>query len=263
VIGNDPLDDLHAELAEIDENLIRSQLSPAQTADAIARRKAIYLEIHPETKRGAAGLAAVRGDQNDNLSVRPFTENTAAATGKDRRTVERAAARGEKLGDSLKDIAGTSLDSGVELDALAKKTPEERAELVERAKGFRSRSREFGKSQRRSRNRDRTSQLVVTDCYGDIVGEPFRRLRRCRVSVSFDFVRRFRSRTVIVFSSGYFCGARASRTGQDEFEKGGISGHAFDRRGGHVRRIYFHQGNRATQRTGGVQRDQNGRFSRF
>jgi hypothetical protein len=52
-----------------------------------------------------------RGDVGDNLS---FTSATSDATGKDRRTVERAAARGEALGDDLNDIAGTSLDKGVE-----------------------------------------------------------------------------------------------------------------------------------------------------
>jgi hypothetical protein len=41
-----------------------------------------------------------------------------------RRTVERAAARGEALGDDLNDIAGTSLDKGVE---RVRQAPEARA----------------------------------------------------------------------------------------------------------------------------------------
>jgi hypothetical protein len=47
---------------------------------------------------------------SDNLS---FTKATSEATGKDKRTIQRAAARGEALGDDLNDIAGTSLDKGV------------------------------------------------------------------------------------------------------------------------------------------------------
>jgi hypothetical protein len=47
------LDDLQAELAGIDENLMRHQLSPAQEAAAVARRKVIYLKLHPETGQGA------------------------------------------------------------------------------------------------------------------------------------------------------------------------------------------------------------------
>ncbi|TGV63192.1 hypothetical protein EN792_072125, partial [Mesorhizobium sp. M00.F.Ca.ET.149.01.1.1] len=47
-------DDLHAELAMIDENLCRAELSPADRAVWTARRKAIYLEMHPETGHGKA-----------------------------------------------------------------------------------------------------------------------------------------------------------------------------------------------------------------
>src|SRR5690606_29049170 len=39
------VDDLHAELMEIDENLARSELSPAEEASHIARRKAIWEDI--------------------------------------------------------------------------------------------------------------------------------------------------------------------------------------------------------------------------
>lgn len=85
----------------------------------------IYATLHPETKQGAA-----RWDQNDKLS---FSSSTAEATGRDKRTVERAAARGKALAKDL-DIAGTSLDKGAELDALAKIDAEERAPLIQPAK---------------------------------------------------------------------------------------------------------------------------------
>jgi ParB-like chromosome segregation protein Spo0J len=39
------VDDLHAELMEIDENLARAELSPAQEAAHILRRQAIWSEI--------------------------------------------------------------------------------------------------------------------------------------------------------------------------------------------------------------------------
>lgn len=80
---------------------------------AVARRKEIYEELHPETKHGGDR----RSDQVGNLHTRSerFTAATASATGKDESTVRRAAA----LGDDLQHIAGTSLDKGVELDALA------------------------------------------------------------------------------------------------------------------------------------------------
>ncbi len=64
-------------------------------------------------------------DATDNLSA-AFATATAEATGRDERTIRRAAARGEALGADLDAVTGTSLDKGVELDALAKMAPEER-----------------------------------------------------------------------------------------------------------------------------------------
>ncbi|MFO1126398.1 MAG: hypothetical protein U1E25_14715 [Methylocystis sp.] len=62
-------------------------------------------------------LEKAKSDQNEKSA---FCSATAEATGKSRRSVEIAAARGAALGDDLNDIAGTSLDKAVELDALAK-----------------------------------------------------------------------------------------------------------------------------------------------
>lgn len=104
---------------EIDENLIRANLSPAQEAVAIVRRKEIYEELHPETRAGVAGAHAANRamgrDANENSSL-AFTANTASVAGKTRRTVEIAAARGKALGDDLSSIDGTSLDKDVQTD---------------------------------------------------------------------------------------------------------------------------------------------------
>jgi hypothetical protein len=65
--------------------------------EAIFRRKAIYEELHPETKTEANASGARK--TSDNLS---FVSATADAVGKDKRSIERAAARGEALGDDLR-----------------------------------------------------------------------------------------------------------------------------------------------------------------
>ncbi len=65
--------------------------------------------MHPETKHGAAS-------PDKDCKLQSFVSATADATGKDKSTVSRAAARGAALGDDLKAVEGTSLDKGVELD---------------------------------------------------------------------------------------------------------------------------------------------------
>lgn len=131
-------DDLQVELMEIDENLCRAELTPAQEAACITRRKEIYLALHPETGAGksqAAGLNAKlgRGNVSGNLSS-TFTEVTAAVSRKHRRTIERAAARGRAIKlENIDKIVGTSLDKGFELDALAKLPEKGRDELIGRA----------------------------------------------------------------------------------------------------------------------------------
>ena len=62
-----------------------------------------------------------------------FANDTAKVTGESKRDVNRHLARAEALGDDLPRVTGTSLDKGVELDALAKLPEADRAELIERA----------------------------------------------------------------------------------------------------------------------------------
>lgn len=135
-------DDLHAELAEIDENLIRNELSPAERAMAISRRKAIYEALHPETAHEAfkgnqhteTGSRQVGDKHPEKPKAKRFTKATAEATGTSERAVQRDASRGETLGaDVLARVVGTSLDKGEQIDALAKLSPARRDEVIEQA----------------------------------------------------------------------------------------------------------------------------------
>ena len=123
-------DDLTAELAMIDENLCRSELSPSDRARQTARRKAIYLELHPETAKGVAGAEARHGRANENIS---FAAETANATGQSERIVQLNAERGEKVIDEVLDlIRGTKLDTGTYLDKLKKLAPNEQVIAAKR-----------------------------------------------------------------------------------------------------------------------------------
>jgi ParB family chromosome partitioning protein len=127
-------DELHRELIEIDENLCRSELSPAEFALAISRRKAIYEALHPETAHGGDRKSEKSTRQNGDLNADRFSKDTADRTGKSERTIQRNAERTRKIGeDNLAKIRGTSLDSAGELDALAKLDPETIDDLCYRA----------------------------------------------------------------------------------------------------------------------------------
>lgn len=94
---------------------MRAELSPADQAQGTARRKAIYLELHPETAAGAAQAAAMnsalgRGDVSAKLAA-TFSQETATATGRSERAVQRDNERGERITDAaLSKVRGTDLN---------------------------------------------------------------------------------------------------------------------------------------------------------
>jgi ParB-like chromosome segregation protein Spo0J len=124
------------ELVEIDENVARVNLSPAQEALYLGRRHDLYERLHgPAKGRGAHAANAAMHRYNAIANLAPaFATATAAITGAAERTIQRGVARARALGpELLQRIAGTSLDSGVELDALAALAPKRREELIDRA----------------------------------------------------------------------------------------------------------------------------------
>lgn len=125
---------LNAELLEIDENLCRSELTASQRAQAIKRRKAIWEALHPGETGGATCASSLSDGRKAGPQHEPqFAADTAKVTGESKSQINRHVARAEALGDDLPRVAGTSLDKGVELDALAKLPEADRAELIERA----------------------------------------------------------------------------------------------------------------------------------
>lgn len=136
---------LEAELIEIDENLVRSELSVAQRAHYTARRKEIWEALHPEPSVDYGREDGEEGAEESGTTcptlTKPktgrgntqFAAETAAITGQSKRDINRNVARAEAIGDDLLRLTGTSLDKGVELDALAKLPEPERKELIERA----------------------------------------------------------------------------------------------------------------------------------
>jgi ParB-like chromosome segregation protein Spo0J len=113
-----PIDD---ELWEIDENLARAELTPAQIAAHMARRKELW------EQKQVGQLAPPRKPQHQ----KGFAQDTADKTGQDKRNVNKAVARGMKIApDVLHAVHGTKLDTGVALDRLAKMPAEQQREVA-------------------------------------------------------------------------------------------------------------------------------------
>lgn len=70
------LDALRKELAEIDENVVRTELSVIEYGELLECRKEIYESLHPETKAGqtqAAGMnRAIGNNVSDKMICSPY-----------------------------------------------------------------------------------------------------------------------------------------------------------------------------------------------
>lgn len=94
---------LDAELAEIDENLIRAELTVLERGEHLKRRKEIYEAKYPEAKATTGReLANKRWHASEKNSPASFAEATAAKLGVSPRTVQQALL-------SVKTVRGISL----------------------------------------------------------------------------------------------------------------------------------------------------------
>ena len=104
------LEGLSAELAELDENFARANLSPLEMGDLLKRRKDIYEELYPETKAGTAqaiGMNKAKGNNvNCNLQStrKSFIEDTAGVTGSHPSTIARHIKVASELSPEAKEI---------------------------------------------------------------------------------------------------------------------------------------------------------------
>lgn len=127
-------DDLHIELAAIDENLARESLSFKAEAREIARRKELYELLHPATRHGGKRRrkqtdASRRSD--DKKKPPRFSKQTAESTGRSERTVQRLAQLGESAIDEVLDAVDRGLITKDQAIAVAKLEPmAQRAELA-------------------------------------------------------------------------------------------------------------------------------------
>lgn len=119
---------LQQRLAEIDENLMRRELSALDRGAFLAERQAIYVELHPETAKGKAGAAA-RWNATTNLA---FAPTVAEKLGLSETSIRRAIRRSELIDPETRARIATTwiANSGTDLDALIRLEPKNQRRAV-------------------------------------------------------------------------------------------------------------------------------------
>ncbi len=133
------LEGLQAELAEIDENFVRRDLSAVEFGDLLLRRKEIYETLHPETKAGVAQAVGMNRAIGNNVAEKfsatskPFVQDTAEKLGVTPRLIRRQIQTSKNLTAEAKDVirhSGVSKEMAFKLSRLAPEQQEEAAELI-------------------------------------------------------------------------------------------------------------------------------------
>ena len=111
-------DDAELRLREIDENLIRQELTALDRARFLAERKRIYEALNPASKHGGDR----RSDQVANMAVWSFSADIAEKVGLSERSIRRAVSLAEALSpEVVAQVRHTPLASNqAALEALAK-----------------------------------------------------------------------------------------------------------------------------------------------
>lgn len=126
-------DDLHVLLAEIDENLIRNELTVLERAEHLAKRKEIYEELWPETRHGGAPGKAGGGKEAKGTDSVSFVQDTAAKTHRGTTTVKEELQIAKVLGPILDQLRGTPVeDRKADLLKLARMGEVERDAVVKK-----------------------------------------------------------------------------------------------------------------------------------
>lgn len=122
-----------AELAEIDENLIRNELTTMERGELLARRKEIYEERYPETKIGNT-VERQEVKRNDFALPPSFSADTAAKTGLTPRSIQQEVQIAKNIVPEVKEaIRETPIaDRKTDLLHLARMEPAEQQEAVEK-----------------------------------------------------------------------------------------------------------------------------------
>lgn len=160
------LEGLRAELAEIDENLIRNDLTVLERGEHLARRKRIYEFLHPATRHGAAKGRAGGGKigRSKDERISSFANDTAEKIKLTGRTIQHEVQIAEKIAPDVKEtIRGTDIaDSKTDLLELARlPADKQRAVAARLANGGASTFKAALIEERRAERTEKIAQIAA------------------------------------------------------------------------------------------------------
>ena len=112
---------VQAELAEIDENIVRTRLNRQELCEQLLRRKEIYETLHPETRHGMRNGQTSKNANLATLETKSFAEDTAEKTGMSKRAVSRLLQIANNLtGDARRIVEANNMtqDTALKLSRL-------------------------------------------------------------------------------------------------------------------------------------------------
>ena len=122
--------DIDRQLWEIDENLMRSELTATQQAEHLAKRKELWSARKIQVDQDAPPEI---GYGKPPKQQKKFAADTSDSTGVSKATVNRATSRADGTTQEARDLLrGTPLDTGVYLDKLKAIKPENQCDKVRR-----------------------------------------------------------------------------------------------------------------------------------
>jgi phage N-6-adenine-methyltransferase len=125
-------EDLLLELAEIDENLIRSELHWLDRGKHLERRKEIYEELHPETKREATLKQNLPKDGIRLSDALSFVKDTATKTGKSETVIKEELQIAKNVIPEVQEVIKKNDIPKTDALQIARMEPQEQKEVVEK-----------------------------------------------------------------------------------------------------------------------------------
>lgn len=195
------IDNIRAELAEIDENVIRRNLTNTEVSSLLARRKKLYETLHPETiARNRPGHVNNHPSSSDTVSLEPtvksFVKDTAEKLGVSTRTIERHLWLAEHLAPEAAKILkemGKQQPSRSEVMKLARLVPERQEEAASLlASGAVKSIAEYLKQSEinkpKAEEKDSPDTVICFDMFMDFPSKVLDELERFRTSFATDSV---------------------------------------------------------------------------